>query len=281
MDEGNSHSAKTKYEKGEKVGNWIIDSFIGSGCDSAVYKAHHETSSEEAAIKVVDIRELAKKEGKPLSKIRERVTREVKILHALDHPYIVKLYDFYEKDGILAIVMEFVSRGELLSYIGPKGGPENEVRNVFKQLLEAVQYCHDHNVIHRDLKLENLLVDKNYNLKVMDFGFANFSATKTMRMKTLCGTLMYLAPEIFLGKQYQGPPVDVWAMGVILYAMVTGRFPFADTPELPRDVVKGNFRIPSKLSKDLRKLLAGMLSLDPNKRATIKDIWESSWMQAK
>ena len=134
-------------------------------------------------------------------------------------------------------------------------------------------------VVHRDLKLENLLVDKNYNIKILDFGFSNFISSETFRMKvffffffssssppppfffffffffdisspkTLCGTLMYLAPEIFLGKQYSGPPVDVWALGVILYAMLTGRFPFADSPQLPRDVVNGNYVIPHKVSK--------------------------------
>tara|TARA_R110002050_G_scaffold232286_4_gene368030 strand:+ start:350 stop:790 length:441 start_codon:yes stop_codon:yes gene_type:complete len=138
---------------------------------------------------MVDIRELAKKEGKQLAQIRERVTREVKILHSLDHPYIVRLIDYYEKDGILAIMMEYVSRGELLSYIGPEGAPEDEVRDVFAQLLEAVEYCHNHQVIHRDLKLENVLVDANYNVKVMDFGFANFSVSKQTRMKVTANNL--------------------------------------------------------------------------------------------
>lgn len=99
---------------------------------------------------MVNIRELARKENKSLNHIRERVTREARILQGLDHPNIVKLYDYYEHDGKIAIVMEFVERGELLSYIGPEGAPENEVRDVFVQILEALEYCHQHQVCYSD-----------------------------------------------------------------------------------------------------------------------------------
>mmetsp|Transcript_13140 Transcript_13140/g.20233 ORF Transcript_13140/g.20233 Transcript_13140/m.20233 type:complete len:288 (+) Transcript_13140:90-953(+) len=264
----------------EVICDWKVISTVGEGCDSKVVKAIHQNNGTTAAIKLINIRELARKENKSLAHIRERVTREARILHGLDHPNIVKLYDYFEHDGKIAIVMEFVERGELLSYIGPEGAPENEVRDVFLQILEALNYCHQHQVVHRDLKLENLLVDKNYNIKILDFGFSNFISSESFRMKTLCGTLMYLAPEIFLGKQYNGPPVDVWALGVILYAMLTGRFPFADTPQLPRDVVNGNYVIPHKVSKDARKLLRGMLCLKPEKRLTIPEILEGSWMKS-
>jgi len=263
-----------------QIGDWTVTSTIGEGCDSKVVKGTNQKTGQLAAIKLVNIRELARKENKSLNHIRERITREARILQGLDHPNIVKLYDYYEHDGKIAIVMEFVERGELLSYIGPEGAPETEVRDVFVQILEALEYCHQHQVVHRDLKLENLLVDKNYNIKILDFGFSNFISSDSFRMKTLCGTLMYLAPEIFLGKQYNGPPVDVWALGVILYAMLTGRFPFADTPQLPRDVVNGNYVIPHKISKDARKLLRGMLCLKPEKRLTIAEILEHPWIKA-
>ena len=141
-------------------------------------------------------------------------------------------------------------------------------------------YLHGMHITHRDIKLENVLLDGARNTKLVDFGFSVCSHHK--RLKVFCGTPSYMAPEIVLRREYFGPPVDIWSLGVLLYALLCGRFPFSASnyPSLYRKIARGRFQMPEYLSHSVRDLLTGMLCLDPMKRYTVAQIKRHPWCNA-
>ncbi|POI35123.1 hypothetical protein CIB84_001125, partial [Bambusicola thoracicus] len=210
----------------------------------------------------------------------EKIYREVQIMKMLDHPHIIKLYQVMETKSMLYLVTEFAKNGEIFDYLANHGRlSESEARRKFWQILSAVEYCHNRKVVHRDLKAENLLLDNNMNIKIADFGFGNFYKSGEP-LTTWCGSPPYAAPEVFEGQQYEGPQLDIWSMGVVLYVLVCGALPF-DGPTLPilrQRVLEGRFRIPYFMSEDCEHLIRRMLVLDPSKRLTIAQIKEHKWM---
>ncbi|XP_014667730.1 PREDICTED: serine/threonine-protein kinase MARK2-like [Priapulus caudatus] len=198
----------------------------------------------------------------------------------LDHPNIVKLFQVIETEKTLYLVMEYASGGEVFDYLVAHGRmKEKEARAKFRQILSAVQYCHQKNVIHRDLKAENLLLDSDMNIKIADFGFSNEFKEGT-KLDTFCGSPPYAAPELFQGKKYDGPEVDVWSLGVILYTLVSGSLPFdgQNLKELRERVLRGKYRIPFYMSTDCENLLKRLLVLNPAKRTTLENIMRDKWM---
>ncbi|XP_009872132.1 PREDICTED: serine/threonine-protein kinase SIK2, partial [Apaloderma vittatum] len=210
----------------------------------------------------------------------EKIYREVQIMKMLDHPHIIKLYQVMETKSMLYLVTEFAKNGEIFDYLASHGRlSESEARRKFWQILSAVEYCHGQKIVHRDLKAENLLLDNNMNIKIADFGFGNFYKSGEPLM-TWCGSPPYAAPEVFEGQQYEGPQLDIWSMGVVLYVLVCGALPF-DGPTLPilrQRVLEGRFRIPYFMSEECEHLIRRMLVLDPSKRLTIAQIKEHKWM---
>lgn len=206
--------------------------------------------------------------------------REVRIMKMLDHPNIVKLYQVIETDKTLYLVMEYASGGEVFDYLVAHGRmKEKEARAKFRQIVSAVQYCHQKRIIHRDLKAENLLLDAEMNIKIADFGFSN-EFVPGEKLDTFCGSPPYAAPELFQGKKYDGPEVDVWSLGVILYTLVSGSLPFdgANLKELRERVLRGKYRIPFYMSTDCENLLKKFLVLNPAKRASLETIMKDKWM---
>ncbi|CAI8017825.1 MAP/microtubule affinity-regulating kinase 3 [Geodia barretti] len=198
----------------------------------------------------------------------------------LDHPNIVKLFEVIETEKTLYLVMEYASGGEVFDYLVAHGRmKEKEARVKFRQIVSAVQYCHQKHVIHRDLKAENLLLDANMNIKIADFGFSN-EFTPGSKLDTFCGSPPYAAPELFQGKKYDGPEVDVWSLGVILYTLVSGSLPFDgnNLKELRERVLRGKYRIPFYMSTDCENLLKKFLVLNPLKRASLEGIMKDRWM---
>ncbi|XP_043928179.1 serine/threonine-protein kinase SIK1 isoform X2 [Protopterus annectens] len=187
-----------------------------------------------------------------------------------------------ETKDMLYIVTEYVKNGEMFDYLTSHGRlSEDEARKKFWQILSAVEYCHNHHIVHRDLKTENLLLDANMNIKLADFGFGNFYKPGEP-LSTWCGSPPYAAPEIFEGKEYEGPQLDIWSLGVVLYILVCGSLPF-DGPTLPalrQRVLEGRFRIPYFMSQDCENLIRRMLVVDPLKRITIAQIKQHRWIQA-
>uniref|UniRef100_A0A8C2HI89 non-specific serine/threonine protein kinase n=1 Tax=Cyprinus carpio TaxID=7962 RepID=A0A8C2HI89_CYPCA len=192
----------------------------------------------------------------------------------------VKLFEVIETDKTLYLIMEYASGGEVFDYLVAHGRmKEKEARAKFRQIVSAVQYCHQKCIVHRDLKAENLLLDADMNIKIADFGFSN-EFTVGNKLDTFCGSPPYAAPELFQGKKYDGPEVDVWSLGVILYTLVSGSLPFdgQNLKELRERVLRGKYRIPFYMSTDCENLLKKFLILNPTKRGSLEQIMKDRWM---
>uniref|UniRef100_A0A8K9V5X0 non-specific serine/threonine protein kinase n=1 Tax=Oncorhynchus mykiss TaxID=8022 RepID=A0A8K9V5X0_ONCMY len=157
---------------------------------------------------------------------------------------------------------------------------EKDARRKFKQIVAAVHFCHCRNIVHRDLKAENLLLDHNLNIKIADFGFSNLFSRGQL-LKTWCGSPPYAAPELFEGKEYDGPKVDIWSLGVVLYVLVCGALPFdgSTLQNLRARVLSGKFRIPFFMSTDCEYLIRHMLVLEPSRRLSMEQICKNKWMK--
>ncbi|XP_067847852.1 MAP/microtubule affinity-regulating kinase 3a isoform X7 [Heptranchias perlo] len=194
----------------------------------------------------------------------------------------MKLFEVIETEKTLYLVMEYASGGEVFDYLVAHGRmKEKEARAKFRQIVSAVQYCHQKQIVHRDLKAENLLLDADMNIKIADFGFSN-EFTIGNKLDTFCGSPPYAAPELFQGKKYDGPEVDVWSLGVILYTLVSGSLPFdgQNLKELRERVLRGKYRIPFYMSTDCENLLKRFLVLNPSKRGTLEQIMKDRWINA-
>ncbi|RXG69600.1 MAP/microtubule affinity-regulating kinase 3 [Armadillidium vulgare] len=244
----------------EEIGKYRLMKTIGKG-NFAKVKLASTSHWEEVAIKIIDKTQL-----NPNS--LQKLFREVRIMKILDHPNIVKLFQVIETEKTLYLVMEYASGGEVFDYLVFHGRmKEKEARAKFRQIVSAVQYCHQKNIIHRDLKAENLLLDSEMVIKIADFGFSN-EFTPGNKLDTFCGSPPYAAPELFQGKKYDGPEVDVWSLGVILYTLVSGSLPFdgSNLKELRERVLRGKYRIPFYMSTDCENLLKKFLTI-------MKDRW--------
>ncbi|XP_075166658.1 par-1 isoform X3 [Haematobia irritans] len=257
----------------EHIGKYKLIKTIGKGNFAKVKLAKHLPTGKEVAIKIIDKTQL-----NPGS--LQKLFREVRIMKMLDHPNIVKLFQVIETEKTLYLVMEYASGGEVFDYLVLHGRmKEKEARVKFRQIVSAVQYCHQKRIIHRDLKAENLLLDSELNIKIADFGFSN-EFTPGSKLDTFCGSPPYAAPELFQGKKYDGPEVDVWSLGVILYTLVSGSLPFDGSTlrELRERVLRGKYRIPFYMSTDCENLLRKFLVLNPAKRASLETIMSDKWM---
>lgn len=268
---GRSFSARGP--ENHHIGRYRLLKTIGKGNFAKVKLARHLPTGTEVAIKIIDKTLL-----NPSS--LQKLFREVRIMKMLDHPNIVKLYQVIETEKTLYLVMEYASGGEVFDYLVAHGRmKEKEARAKFRQIVSAVQYCHQKRIIHRDLKAENLLLDCEMNIKIADFGFSN-EFSPGQKLDTFCGSPPYAAPELFQGKKYDGPEVDVWSLGVILYTLVSGSLPFdgANLKELRERVLRGKYRIPFYMSTDCENLLKKFLVLNPVKRSSLEAIMKDKWM---
>ncbi|XP_078505933.1 serine/threonine-protein kinase MARK1 isoform X1 [Lissotriton helveticus] len=255
------------------VGNYRLLKTIGKGNFAKVKLARHVLTGREVAVKIIDKTQL-----NPTS--LQKLFREVRIMKILNHPNIVKLFEVIETEKTLYLIMEYASGGEVFDYLVAHGRmKEKEARAKFRQIVSAVQYCHQKCIVHRDLKAENLLLDADMNIKIADFGFSN-EFTVGSKLDTFCGSPPYAAPELFQGKKYDGPEVDVWSLGVILYTLVSGSLPFdgQNLKELRERVLRGKYRIPFYMSTDCENLLKKLLVLNPIKRGSLEQIMKDRWM---
>nr|XP_021394464.1 NUAK family SNF1-like kinase 2 [Lonchura striata domestica] len=257
------HNLKHRYEFLET---------LGKGTYGKVKKAR-ERSGKLVAIK--SIRKDKIKDEQDLVHIR----REIEIMSSLSHPHIIAVHEVFENSAKIVIVMEYASRGDLYDYISERQRlSEQEARHFFRQVVSAVYYCHKNGIVHRDLKLENILLDASGNIKIADFGLSNvFQQDKLLQ--TYCGSPLYASPEIINGRPYRGPEVDSWSLGVLLYILVHGTMPFDghDYKTLVKQITSGDYREPTKLS-DACGLIRWMLMVNPERRATIEDIATHWWV---
>ena len=228
--EKNSNSQKEKckikeIEKNKIIDDYIIKDTIGKGTFSTVKLGEHIKTKQKVAIKILNKDKI--KENEDLL----RVKREIKILSMMDHPNIIKTYKITESPKNYYIIMEYCNGGELFNYIVDKEKLEEiEASMFFYQLINALDYIHSLGIAHRDLKPENLLLLDNKFIKIIDFGLSNFFSGEK-QLETPCGSPSYAPPEIIKGEKYNGFYIDIWASGIILFAMLCGYLPFDDDEE--------------------------------------------------
>jgi len=254
-------------ESPDAIGSFILGKVLGRGCTGTVREGRHRRTGFRAAIKVVEKSQVAK-----LATVR----REIAILKLMDHDHVLKLYDVIETATKLYLVLELVEGGELFDYIIKYGSLSTaESLRILSQLVKGMMHCHIFGVAHRDLKPENLLLDVRGNVKLVDFGMAKLMATSPNRLlNTSCGSPHYASPEVIQGWPYDARKSDVWSVGCIFFAMVTGSLPFdhESVPILLNLIVRGNYTIPSSVPHSIAHLISRMLTLDPQKRISFTDI---------
>ncbi|KAF9385988.1 hypothetical protein CPC16_007767, partial [Podila verticillata] len=220
-----------------------------------------------------------------------KIGREISVLRTIRHPNIISLFDVIETERYIGIVIEYASGGELFDHIlAHRYLKERDACRLFAQLMSGVHYLHSKHIVHRDLKLENLLLDRNRNIIITDFGFANqFDSNSRDLMSTSCGSPCYAAPELVISDGlYVGSGVDIWSCGVILYAMLAGYLPFDDDPSNPDGdninqlynyILATTLVFPDYILADARDLLRIMLVPDPAKRCNMRRIMAHRWLR--
>ncbi|CAG9333438.1 unnamed protein product [Blepharisma stoltei] len=262
------------------LANYRILSPLGSGTFGQVKRnlylvAEHLPTSTKVAIKIL------KKKTISENRILSKVKREIKVLKNFHHCHIIRLYEVIESPSNLALVLEYLPGGEVYTYLDRNGKiPEDRTRVYIQQIISGVEYIHNMRLTHRDIKLENLLLDEFGSIKLADFGLSNFMADGDF-LKTCCGSPNYAAPEVLAGQKYSGPEVDIWSMGVVLYTLLSGFLPFDDSnlASLFAKIRNGNFVIPYHFSEPAKDLIQRMLNPDPIARITINQIKWHPWLQ--
>ena len=275
MSEDNSNvetltKSKDNNNKEMKVGDYIIKKTLGTGTFSVVKLGMHRITQKKVAIKILDKNKIESKDD------LERIIREMQILTEMDHPNVIKVFKIYEEENNFSIIMEYCEGGELFNYIVKKRRlSEDESSFFFYQLINGIEYIHSKGIAHRDLKPENLLIGQNKILKIIDFGLSNFYDGQK-RLETPCGSPCYASPEMVKGKKYDGFNIDIWAIGVILFAMLCGYLPFEDDENdnnvLFDQIIKNRIDYPPFLSSLSLDMIKKLLVSDPLQRITIDEI---------
>ncbi|XP_049540937.1 uncharacterized protein LOC125954571 isoform X3 [Anopheles darlingi] len=260
-------------EKLVRVGYYELEKTIGKGNFAVVKLASNVITNSKVAIKIIDKTCL---DEENLAK----TFREISILKVLHHPHITRLYEVMESRNKIYLVTEHAAQGEIFDHLVANGRmKEEEAARIFSQIVSAVDYCHRHGIVHRDLKAENVLLDTDMNVKLADFGFSN-TFVEGQPLRTWCGSPPYAAPEVFQGVEYDGPKSDIWSLGVVLYVLVCGALPFDGTTlhDLRSVVVAGKFRIPFFMSQECEQLIRHMLVVEPERRYSLKQIAHHRWL---
>ncbi|KAI1769426.1 hypothetical protein GGR53DRAFT_461583 [Hypoxylon sp. FL1150] len=267
-------------------GKWILGKTIGAGSMGKVKLARKEDGTEQVACKIIprgstedSHHSRADKERADQSK-EIRTAREAAIVTLLQHPHICGMRDVVRTNYHWYMLFEYVNGGQMLDYIISHGKlKEKQARKFSRQIASALDYCHRNSIVHRDLKIENILISKTGDIKIIDFGLSNLFAPRG-HLKTFCGSLYFAAPELLQARAYTGPEVDVWSFGIVLYVLVCGKVPFDDQsmPALHAKIKKGLVDYPSWLSNECRHLLSRMLVTDPRQRATMYEVMNHPWM---
>lgn len=261
---------------GMRLGKYELGKTLGEGNFAKVKYAQNLESGQIFAVKILEKKKIIN------LKVNDQIKNEIGTLKLLKHPNVVRLHEVLASKTKIYMVLEYVGGGELFDRIATKGRVSEDVgRKLFQQLIDGVSYCHSKGVYHRDLKLENVLVDVKGNVKITDFGLSALPKhfRKDGLLHTTCGSPNYVAPEILANRGYDGATSDVWSCGVILYVTLCGYLPFDDRnlAVLYQKIFKGETQMPKWLSDGAKSLLRRILDPNPVTRITIAEIKEHEW----
>ena len=241
---------------------------LGRGAFGKVSLGMHKLSRKLVALKSIN------KEFMTDEKQKSKVMHEVGILLRLRHQSVVKLYETFETKRHMLLAMELCAGGDLLNYVRKRKKLDEDVAKViFRQIIEGLGYIHRKRILHRDIKLDNILLDGKGNVKIADFGVSKLVKPGDV-MHEQSGTPAYIAPEILKEEGYMGFKADIWSAGVVFYAMLCGTVPFkaSNMKELHKMIIKGKYNLKEEISDDAKSLLRSMLETDPKRRITIQKI---------
>ncbi|KAL6708748.1 hypothetical protein ACN47E_002444 [Coniothyrium glycines] len=253
----------------KNVGNYTLGKLIGKGSFGKVYLANHKLSNGSKVVL------------KSARKNDPNLAREIHHHRQFIHPHIARLYEVIVTEELVWLVLEYCQGDELYHYLSQHGRLEPaKVQRIFTQLVGAVSYVHNKSCVHRDLKLENILLDKHGDVKLVDFGFTREYEGKSNYLQTWCGTICYSAPEMLKGEKYAGEKVDVWSLGIILYALLVGELPFDDDDEMitKTRILKEDAKYPDHFPAQAKDLCQLLLSKRPILRPTLAEILQHPWL---
>lgn len=259
---------------GERIEDYEVYHLLGKGGFASVYQAKCLRTKIEVAIKMIN------KKMMQAAGMVNRVRQEVTIHSRLKHPSILELYNFFEDANYVYLILELCHNGELQHYIKQKILGENEAANIMKQVVKGIKYLHSHNILHRDISLSNLLLTKDMQVKIADFGLAAQLNCPEEKHMTMCGTPNFISPEV-ASRNSHGLQADVWSLGCLLYTLLVGKPPF-DTQGVKstlNKVVNANYELPAHLSAEAKDLIYNLLQKNPNDRITLDQILEHSFIR--
>eukprot|EP00118_Oscarella_pearsei_P004321 m.18291 g.18291 ORF g.18291 m.18291 type:complete len:802 (+) comp27635_c0_seq2:83-2488(+) len=275
-----------RFVHSKRVGSYLLGRTLGEGAFAKVKEGMHLPTGQKVAVKVID-----KKKAREDQYVYKNLRREAKLLQMVRHRNIIQLFEVVETDNSYYLVTELCGGGELMDHIcSDKHLDEKETKRLLRQIVSAVDHLHKAGIVHRDLKVENLLLDEGRNIKIIDFGLSNIFGTPISadgyhfsdNCHTQCGSPAYAAPEL-LGHKNYGPEVDVWSIGVNMYAMLTGALPFTVEPfnisVLHAKMLDNKMNpIPDYITPACRDLLVRLLNPRPEQRITLQEVFKHPWI---
>ena len=266
-------SVKAGFENETQISDFEILAKVGEGSFGVVFKAKYKKTGCIYAIKSIDKKNKTNQEGRSYFK------REIEIMYKIRHPNIVRLYTHFEDDHYCYFVMEYISKGNLYSLLEKqrkKCFDAKLVAHYIRDLMSAVYYLHqmDPPIIHRDIKLENVLLHEDGTIKLTDFGWSNYICDDEVR-DTFCGTPVYLPPEMIKRKEHDHN-VDIWCIGVLIFELISGKLPWDTTNKatLEESIMKVNINWPSDMSPNVKDVIGKILKFKPSDRLQIENIFK-------
>ena len=247
---------------------YVLKDKIGAGCFSKVYKGFHNKTKNIVAIKKIKNKNINEK----------YIEREINIISKLDHPNIIKMYEVISNKKYHYLVLEYCNMGDLSTYLEKNLLNEFSSKKIFIQLVEGLKYLYKNQIMHRDLKPQNILLKNDIEVKISDFGFANFYNNLD---QTICGSPYYMAPEILTHKKYTNK-ADLWSLGIILYQMLVGKLPYqsGSINELLNEINSKQISLPPNINITLEcnNLLNSLLEIDYNYRIDWNELFKHEWI---